>query len=277
MPNPPVTLRSSNNGRNQVLTAVRAMLRPVIRLLIRSGIVHRDFVALTREVYVEIARQEFGLRHRPTSISRTALLTGLARKDVRRIVDRIDAGTPVLASQQDRITRVLSGWFHDPEYVDANGRPRPLPPNGPAPSFASLKKRYGGDVPASAMLRELLTAGTVEKLADGMLRPVHQYFMPDPADPQQLLRAASVVEDLGTTVTDNLRRAEDDLRLFERRVSNISMSEQQVTEFRDFLDTEGQRFLERVDRWLTEHETPSTRPAPVRLGVGLYMFRNRRT
>ena len=109
------------------------MLRPIVRLLLKSGVVHRDLNSLIREVYVEIARTEFGLRGRPTSISRTALLTGLARKEVRRIANLLESDDASEPSSQDRITRVLSGWFQDPDYIDAQGQPLAIAADGPAP------------------------------------------------------------------------------------------------------------------------------------------------
>ncbi len=42
-----------------------------------------------------------------------------------------------------------------------------------------------------------------------------------------------------------------------------------VPAFRDFIEQEGQAFLERVDAWLEEHEDESA-PDPVRLGLGSY-------
>ncbi len=264
-----------DSGRAYVLRACRQMLRPIARLLIKSGIVHRDLAALMREVYVEVARSEFGLRGRPTSISRTALLTGLARKEVRRISDLIDGDNPEqpAPSSQDRITRVLSGWYQDPDYTDSGGNPQAIAVDGPAPSFADLKSRYGGDVPASAMLRELLGAGTVERVDDDKLLPTRRYFMPNPADPDYLLRAGSVIEDIGTTVMRNLHRDSDASAWFERRAVNTNMRADKLHEFRRFIDNEGQEFLERVDAWLTEHEGNDGNQEPVRIGLGMYIIK----
>ena len=264
-----------DRGRAYVLRACRQMLRPIARLLIKSGIVHRDLAALMREVYVDVARSEFGLRGRQTSISRTALLTGLARKEVRRISDLLGSDNPdqYAPSSQDRISRVLSGWHLDPDYTDSEGKPRAIAVDGLAPSFADLKARYGGDVPASAMLRELLGAGTVKRLDDGKLVPTRRNFLPNPDNPGPLIRAGSVIEDLGTTVMYNLHRGPGDLSRFERRVVNTNMPADRLNDFREFLVDEGQGFLERVDAWLTQHEDTSDESEPVRFGLGMYIIK----
>jgi len=263
------------DSKSFVLRACRAMLRPIVRMLLKSGIVHRDLMRVTREVYVDVARSEFGLGGRPTSISRTALLTGLARKEVRRIMDLMDTGGDICfePAAQDRITRVLSGWFQDKEYLTRDGQPLALPVDGPAPSFASLKARYGGDVPASAILRELLNCGNVQKTADGLLLPVYRNYAPNPAEPEHVLRAGSVIEDIGNTVVRNLYRDTNKMKWLERRATNTKIPEHLLPEFREKLSTEAQRFLEQIDAWMSQHEAADETQKTIRVGLGMYIIK----
>ena len=116
--------------------ACRLVLRPVVLMLLRIGITWREFCALAKIVYVDTATEEFGIRGRPTNVSRVSLLTGIARKEVRRLRDVLDQAEPPAPQKTSDATRVLSGWFQDPdfqdpdfqdpEYVGATGKPRPL-------------------------------------------------------------------------------------------------------------------------------------------------------
>jgi hypothetical protein len=65
----------------------------------------------------------------------------------------------------NRATRVLTGWARDADFLDRRGQPRPLEVDGAA-SFAVLVKRYSGDMPARAVLDELVRVGAVERLDD---------------------------------------------------------------------------------------------------------------
>ncbi|MBT8131939.1 MAG: hypothetical protein KJO35_06700, partial [Gammaproteobacteria bacterium] len=262
------------NNKSYVLQACRSMLRPIVRMLLKSGVVHRVFINLSREVYIDVARKEFGLRGRPTSISRTALLTGLARKEVRRIMNIIDSDDTMEyePGNQDRLSRVLSGWHQDKDYLTREGQPLAIPANGPTPSFADLKSRYGGDVPSVAILRELVSCGNVEK-TDNLYRPVKRNYAPNPADPKHLLRAGSVMEDVGTTVMRNLYRKDDSEKWLERRASNQNIPVSLVPAFRKMLDTEGQAFLENIDDWLSQHEDSSDDEETVRVGLGMYIIK----
>ncbi len=58
---------------------------------------------------------------------------------------------------------VLTLWNSDPDYVDDEGKPRPIPARGPAPSIEALAKRVGSTLPFEDFLRILLSARAVRK------------------------------------------------------------------------------------------------------------------
>src|SRR5438067_66309 len=75
----------------QVLAAARQWLKPLVHVLVRCGVTWKDFAELAKTAYVEVATEQFGKRGRPTNVSRTAVLTGLARREVRKQRERLDA------------------------------------------------------------------------------------------------------------------------------------------------------------------------------------------
>ncbi len=261
--------------KKTVLSACRWLLRPVIRMMLKHGVMHREFVELSKTVYVEVARKEYGIRGRPTNVARTALLTGLDRKEVTRIKQGLEGEDPTadFVTRQDRISRVLTGWHQDPAYTDDSRQPLALLEKGPAPSFSDLVKRYGGDVPAITILRELKRVDGVRTTADGRIEALRRNYRPTTADPDAINRAGSVLADIGETVTHNLYHEPDELTRFERRASNRSIPQAAVPKYREFVYAEGQALLERVDGWLAEHEVSvgdTNRGKTTRLGLGMY-------
>ena len=119
------------------------------------------------------------------------------------------------------------------------------------------------------MLKELRQVGAVAEEENGWLVAKTRYYMPSLADPEQVLRSGSVLEDVGNTVAYNLHRDNNDPSRFERRATTAHVPESAIPEFREFVEKEGQAFLERVDRWLTEHEDEQS-DDNVRLGLGAY-------
>lgn len=255
-----------------IISACRRWLRPVARWLLRSGVTWKEFAELSRAAFVDTATEEFGLRGRPTNVSRVALLTGLARREVRRIRAESAERDPGAAEESlNHASRVLSGWHLDADFLDRDGRPRVLPATGAAPSFEVLLKRYAGDIPTTALVKELVKSGSIERLENGAYRALRRYYMPRAMDGRAVERAGSVLADLAATVEHNLSRTEREPARFEGRAQNRHIDPRHLPAFRAFVEREAQGLLERVDDWLATHEAgPDAAAAPLRLGLGVY-------
>src|ERR1700745_4363872 len=93
---------------SHVMAATRQWLRPLVHVLIRCGITWREFAEVARTAYVEVATTQFGKRGRPTNVSRTAVLTGLSRREVRVQRERIDKGPDAAKGYVTKASLVLS-------------------------------------------------------------------------------------------------------------------------------------------------------------------------
>ena len=238
-----------NELKNVARAACRWALRPLVRMLLKHGVMHKEFIQLSKEVYVEVARADYGLSGRPTNISRTALLTGLDRKEVGRIKSTLEGSEPTAEAvhRQDRISRVLTGWHQDREFLDEEGKPRALPLSGNPKSFESLVSRYSGDVPAITILREMKRIEAIEESQDGTLTVLRRNYRLDTADPEALSRAGSVLADIGRTVTHNLYHDAAVPSRFEARASNSRIPRSALPAYREYVYSESQVFLEKVD------------------------------
>lgn len=268
----------SKSVKDHVVSALRKLLEPIIMMMLRNNVSYKEFSSLCKTIFVEVAARDFGIRGRPTNVSRISVMTGIDRKEVKRIKDLIQENQLVSQAQQsqDRLTRVLSAWHIDVDYLDESGRPLLLAGEGDAPSFQSLAKKYGGDIPVSTLLKELIRGEAVEEVK-GKLRVVKRHFFPPQSDPEALLRAGSVIHDLGATLFHNLYEGGSDAKplKFERRASNQKVDPKTAKAFRAFVEREGQAFLERIDEWLSAHEIDDSNENAgegIRLGVGTYLI-----
>lgn len=256
----------------QVLAASRQWLRPVVHILIRCGITWREFSELAKATFVEVASAQFGKRGRPTNVSRTAVLTGLARREVRKQRENLDSAPDVLKGYVNKAAVVLSAWHLDPHFLDAKGQPLALPVEGEGATFQALVQRCGGgDVRPSTLLKELRSAGAIRQLPDKRLEPLLRHYIPHAMDEQLIRLWGTVLTDLATTYVNNLTRPGRAPLRFERSAVNDRIASSAVPEFRKFLDAEGQAFLERLDAWLTAHEVKEgSGDDAIRLGAGVY-------
>lgn len=259
--------------KSVAMMACRRLLQPVVRLLLLGGVTWKEFAEVSKTVFVQVATDEFGIRGRPTNMAKVAILTGINRREVARQRQLVDEQSPEEPVYLNAAQRLLSGWHQDSDYLDPAGLPRLLSVEGTAPSFADLCARYAGDMPASALLKELRAVGAVAAEGEGLVSARSRIYIPLPMDPDKVLRAGSVLQDVGTTVVHDLTCSQGVPLRFERRAENDAMDPALLPAFREFVEREGQAFLERVDDWLTRHEATQRNGAelaPIRLGVGLY-------
>ena len=266
----------SKSPRETALAACRILLRPIVRVLLKCGVTWKDFAEASKGVFVRAATDDFGVHRRPANMSRVAILTGLNRREVKKQRDLELSETEPELSTMSNATRVLSGWHQDPEFVDQNQVPLELPMNGEHQSFEALLKRYCGDIPPVAMLKELKKVGAIEGPWRGKLKVLKRYYMPSDLDSTTILRIGEIIRDLGDNALYNVSREPGKPSRFEGRASNSRLPRKAAAEFRQLIDQHGQEFLEFVDDWLTKHEFSDegkdTTTANTRLGVGIYLI-----
>jgi hypothetical protein len=194
-----------DNGPDRMDTAVKnvllAILRPLVRYLIRRGLTYPVLTELLKQVYFTEAEVDGRDAGAPLTNSRISLLTGLHRKDVRRLraeLARADAAKP--SRRAGLAARLVAEWVANPRYVDAAGKPRALRLReaGSRPSFEGLAKTVKADMRAKVILDELLRAG-VTRLAGDRVELVRNAYVP--AQPREKLNY------LGANVGDHLRSA----------------------------------------------------------------------
>ena len=132
--------------QKQILSAFFVVLRPIAKILLRYGIGFREFAEVAKASFVDVATADYGIRGRPTNISRVAVMTGLTRKEVRRIRDKLESAEQATVTRTTPMSDVLHSWYSDDEFLTGSGRPATLPFHGDKGSFSHLVRRFGGDM-----------------------------------------------------------------------------------------------------------------------------------
>ena len=265
----------NNHDRQWLARASHRLLRPLVRIMLTQGIAHRDFDAIVRAVYAEVARDSFAPDGKRATDSHVAVITGLTRKEVKRLREQSD-------SQYDagnwgganRATRVLSGWHRDPDFTDDEGAPRPLPLDDDSDGFSALVRRYSGDIPVMAILDELERVHSVARGQDGTVRVLNRAYVPGAGDSERIRMLGSAGHDLLSTLEHNLSSGEDKKPLFQRTVFNTRVNKRVLPVFHRLISQQAQQLLETLDDWLERHEVDDTdnETAHTRAGVGIYYF-----
>nr|CRH05210.1 Conserved hypothetical protein [Candidatus Magnetococcus massalia] len=143
-----------------VVKSVVRLLRPLVRLLLEHGITHSHLSELLKGIYVDVANRDMPLEGKRQTLSRISLISGVHRKDVKRLLEAPE--NPVSPRRSTSLgARLYALWLGDPRYLDAAGKPRPLPRQGALPSFESLVTEVNTDLRPRSVLDEWLRIGLV--------------------------------------------------------------------------------------------------------------------
>ncbi len=261
-----------------LLAAIKRLLRPLVRLLIAKGVNLPAMTEMLKEVYVDVAASEFPVRGKRQTDSRISLLTGVHRKDVKRLREDLDASPDTKTN--DRAPKsigigaqVVARWVGSSETTDETGRPVPLPRQADspgAPSFDSLVESVSKDVRPRAVLDEWIRLGVATLSDDGLVNLHQAAFIPEKGFDEKAFY-------LGRNIHDHLAAAahnvlEDGNPTLERSVHYSDLTPSSVATLNTAAEKEGMRALLAINRKALElaAEDKGKKDATLRANFGLY-------
>jgi hypothetical protein len=264
-----------DNIQRQILEALLVALRPLARALLRVGIGYREFAEISKTAFVDIATKDYGLRGRPTNISRVAVMTGLTRKEVRRIRDKSAAGEASLVLRATPMSIILHRWYSEPEFLDKAGAPKILKFDGDS-SFSDLVRKYGGDIPPGAMRTELKRIKAIEELEDGSLQVLKRNVSGLDVHDRLINGLANVVYPAALTLAHNTSSENGSETWVQRMASTKYVRDNDVSRLRRISSDRLAEFVESIDdlfvAYETLYESESSAKSERAVGVGVFYF-----
>jgi hypothetical protein len=266
---------SSDDNSKLLHTAIYRLCRPLVRILIRNGIPFSGFADIAKRAYVDVARDDFAVPGKKVSDSRISTITGLTRKEVRRVKTlSIHADDPT-KHYYNRAARVIFGWIHDEDYSDEKQKPLLLPFEGKAPSFSELVKKYSGDVPPRAILDELEQVGVVSKLSDDRIKLMKRGYVPSTSEAEKLKLFGRDTAGLIDTIDRNIYT--DKEPFYQRKVCYDTLSAESRADIRAALEERGQELLIYFDAMMSERDLSINKHLQDKgdnkaAGIGIYYF-----
>ena len=268
----------TNSVKPGLLSAFRVLLRPLVRILLRHGISFAEFSAIVKAVYVEVAVTDFKVVGKRGTKSRIAVISGLTRKEVSRVIEIAGAEQEGTRSNLNRVARVLAGWHTDPDFTGPYGMPlevRYEDEGISAVSFSKLVRRYSGDMSPRSMLDELMRVGAVVETDAGWLKVLRRVYEPQSLAQDSFERVGEVVKNFVDTIDFNLQKEKSGVSRFERIVySTEGIRNEDMPKFDEFVNTRCQALLEEIDNWIAQLDTPGKgeRVKVTHSGVGIYHY-----
>ncbi len=213
-----------------VLARVLRVLRPLVRLLVRSGVTYTALAAALKPVFVAAAREELQRQGMAGTDSALTLLSGVHRRDVREM-RRNPPAEELPPAPLSLAAEVVARWLSDPLFLAIDGRPRVLSRGGlgDPDGFDALVAGVSSDVRARAVLDELLRLGVVHEEPDGGVRLDPGGFAPQQGFDEMAWLFADNLHDHAAAAAANLEGGAHFLEqaVFVDRISDESAAELQ--------------------------------------------------
>jgi hypothetical protein len=273
MPIPPES-QSNDPFKESVITALRRVVDPLIDLMFDTGITVQDFSRLVRDRAVRSASARIARESGRSSNSRVAIVTGLARAEVARILDTKE---PSFSSRVGHhpARRVLAAWYDNYRFLGANGDPAILPIFGRRKSFEQVVATHSGGIPVRAMLDQLLEIGAVEILPGQRVRVKSRVPVFKGMTRSAIANVGERTGDLLSTLKSNLRTTS--MPLFEGTAFTCDVDLAAVPLLRRQVAEQGAAFIDGATSLLARSRSRSRRSgskesSQCRVGVTVYYF-----
>lgn len=268
----------SSQQHDALLDSVEAMLRPVVPLFLSFGVTYAELADMVRGVFIKAVAEQLGHEGRPASSARLSLMTGVNKSQVERLLnDRLSSVARRREAEQHRlaIANALALWHDDGRFSTLYGIPLDLATSEDSSSkkFSELAAIACPGLDPHILADELVVAGCAAYTDTGTLRCLQRAFIPSGFDPAAISHIGHVSKTLTSTIIHNLTRDSSQPSYIERHVfSDSPVSELGLRQFLEYIETEGQAFLQKADRWTNSEKHVDFALSGKRIGVGLYVY-----
>lgn len=203
-----MNIEVEKRSRNLLLTVLARILKPLVRLMLEHDIKYTMVLEELKRVYVTVANEEFKLANGEQTDSRITVLTGVHRKDVKRIRSE-ESGLITKEPRRLSLTsQLIALWLKNPDNLDQEGNPTPLPrlmSNGGEHSFEALVAHVSKDIRARPILDEWLNLGLVTLDENDYVHLNMQAFIPNQNLEEKLFYLSMNVHDHLATAVNNVQ------------------------------------------------------------------------
>ena len=257
-----------------LIAAINRLLRPLVRLLLHYQITYPQLAAMLKSLYVDVAENEFRVPGKRQSDSRINLLTGIHRKDVKRL--RSEPQETVTTPAAISIgAQLIAHWLGDEELREKNGAPKPLTvkAEGDAPSeFDRLVARVvRQDIRPRVILDEWLRLG-VAHLENDKVHLNTGAFTPEKGFDEKVFFFGKNLQDHIAAGTHNILGNKPSY--FDRSVYYDGLSQSSIEKLASLADELGMKALTEINKAALEFQKQDEleQTANYRMNFGVFNY-----
>lgn len=263
-------------GNSAVISALRKILRPLVKFMIANQVTYPFLTNLLKSVYVDVAEKDFPVPGKKQTDSRINLLTGVHRKDVKRL--RAEENLPEIRPANISIgAQIIARWVGDKNLQNPDSSPKILPLQDndefSMKSFEGLVANIAkGDIRPRVVLDELMRLDLVELDPDHNVILKKKAFTPDKGHEEKLYFFGKNIQDHLCAGVHNL--AGDQPPFFDRSVYYDELSPESIAELNELANQLGMEALMAINERALALQTAdkSGGDAHYRMNFGIFNY-----
>ena len=242
-------VRNNHSYSTALIVALRRILRPFVKLMLANGITFPFLSELLKGIFVDVADSEFRIGGKPSTDSHLSLLTGIHRKDIKRLRSCTHSNTETISQAVSLGTRLINLWTSDPRFLDANNQPKPLPrfsKEGGEISFEGLVASVSCDIRSRVVLDEWLRLGVAHFNDSNQVCLNTAAFIPANGFEEKVYYFGHNLYDHAAAATSNLLGGTSPF--LERSVSYDRLSDDSVKKLAGISEQQGMKALLAINK-----------------------------
>lgn len=273
---------STETTKKQLLiaSAIKRVLRPFVKLMLANNLTYTLIIDVLKTLYVEVADQEFAEGGKRLTDSRISLMSGVHRKDVRRLRELQPGVEDVMPDNVSLGSQLIALWNANPKYLNADGSPRPLPRfavTNDSESFESLVRSLSTDIHPRAVLDEWLRIGVANIDEQNFVRLTTDMFIAQEGFEEKVFYFGHNLHDHAQAAVANVLSQTvngQSISFLERCVHYDTLTMASIEEIGELAKKQGMKTLREVnkiadDRGVIDKDSPQ---ANMRMTYGIYYY-----
>jgi len=260
--------------REQLIHTLRKVLKPLVRILFRAGVRFDEFIELLRGIYVEIVVEDAATEARRVTIGRISISTGVAKKDVERLVSNEDWLKIPKPTDGPALAAILHRWHTDSAFLGPYGVPLELPLTGQGGrNFVDLVGGSSIPIDPHSAFEQLLASGVIARSGDTHVKVLSRsYVMQKPLSPEVLEHFGKSMTNLASTIHFNMTPNSQTKRLERSVFPGEGLAEELISEFDAYVRERAHSMLSDVDDWLAAAARRPTKNPEARIATGVSVY-----
>jgi Family of unknown function (DUF6502) len=255
--------------------AVKRVLRPFVKLMLANNLTYTFAIDLIKALFVEVADKEFGLMDKRQTDSRISLMSGVHRKDVKRLRETPPDVEDVMPDNVSLGSQLIALWNANPAYLTEQGMPKPLPRFAAAnveQSFEGLVRSLSTDIHPRAVLDEWLRMGVARLDDNNLVHLTTDMFIPQEGFEERVFYFGHNLHDHAQAAVSNVIGQRADF--FERCVHYDQLTQASVDVIAEFAKKQSMRVLRGVNKVadVSAFNDQDSQKANMRMTYGIYFY-----